>query len=177
MEVQRPRRLLSLRTILTSCFLMACFTMLPPSYETSRGTTPMAIHTLSPSLFTPVPVVIDVVRVPHVPKRRLSISVPTPKPQAVPKGTTTAGTGSAKKVLKGEASWGPFKGHVVTRFPRGTRIKVCGPKGCTPIVRSWGYGPAQKTHRIADLDVHVFEKVCAPRGIGVCDITLYVYGG
>ncbi len=79
------------------------------------------------------------------------------------------------RTIHGEASWGPFKGHVVTRYPRGTIIRVCGKLGCTGKTRSWGYGPAKYTGRIADLDVNVFEHVCGPRSIGVCQIRLFVY--
>jgi len=109
--------------------------------------------------------------------------VPTPEPTVrhssaptlSPRPTATRGT-SHKAVVHGEASWGyGFYGHVVTRYHRGTIIRVCGPIGCTGKVASWGYGPARYTGRIADLDVRVFERVCGPRSIGVCDITLEVW--
>lgn len=100
---------------------------------------------------------------------------PTPRPTTKPKPQTTSGR-RASLVIRGEASWGyGFKGHVVTRYKRGTIIRVCGPLGCTGKVRSWGYGPAKSTGRIADLDVHVFEDICGPRSIGVCDIKLEVW--
>jgi hypothetical protein len=76
---------------------------------------------------------------------------------------------------EGEASWGyGFHGNIVTRYPRGTPIRVCGPLACTEWVESWGYGPAKRTGRIVDLDVHVFEDICAPRRMGVCQVTLQV---
>lgn len=93
------------------------------------------------------------------------------QPVSSPKATT-----GPSKVITGEASWGyGFHGHVVTRYPRGTIIRVCGRLGCTGRVRSWGYGPAKYTGRIADLDVGVFENVCGPRGMGVCQIRLEVW--
>jgi hypothetical protein len=127
-----------------------------------------------------------------------SFSVPFATPSALPTPTTTPvpstgltqhqkvkpvsvssqqGTGGKRpRSITGEASWGyGFKGHVVTRYPRGTVIRVCGPIGCTPKVRSWGYGPAKWTGRIADLDVHVFEHVCGPRSIGTCQVRLEVW--
>ena len=98
----------------------------------------------------------------------------SPRPQKTSSPATTAKPIHGI-IRSGEASWGPFKGHVVTRYPRGTAIRVCGRLGCTGITRSWGYGPAKYTGRIADLDVRVFEHVCGPRSIGVCKIKLFVY--
>lgn len=108
----------------------------------------------------------------------LATATPVASPQA---GTTQPSTTpkprqSNKVVRHGEASWGyGFHGHVVTRYPRGTVIRVCGRLGCTGKVKSWGYGPAKRTGRIADLDVHVFENVCGPRSMGVCQIRLEVW--
>ena len=107
-----------------------------------------------------------------------SPSMATPKPSARPTKTASprvTPTRGPSVTLRGEASWGPFSGHVVTRYPRGTIVRVCGTLGCTGRVRSWGYGPAKYTGRIADLDVHVFERVCGPRSRGVCQITLQVW--
>ena len=122
------------------------------------------------------------------PVTRLSTSSPTPtsppptsspKPSKKPRPTASprvVTTGGSRRVFTGEASWGyGFKGNVVTRYPRGTVIRVCGRLGCTGKVRSWGYGPAKRTGRIADLDVAVFENVCGPRGMGVCQIRLEVW--
>jgi hypothetical protein len=105
-------------------------------------------------------------------------SGPTQRPKQKPTSVSSRqGTGgTASKVITGEASWGyGFKGHVVTRYPRGTVIRVCGRLGCTGKVLSWGYGPAKRTGRIADLDVSVFENVCGPRSMGVCQIKLEVW--
>lgn len=78
--------------------------------------------------------------------------------------------------LAGEASWGDFGGHVVTRLARGTRIRVCGALGCWPSVttwgRSWGYGPAKRTGRIVDLDRSVFAAICGDPRRGVCQVVL-----
>lgn len=107
-----------------------------------------------------------------------SLSTPTPFPRhlAVQPVSSPKATTGPSKVITGEASWGyGFYGHVVTRYPRGTRIRVCGPIGCTKVVKSWGYGPAKWTGRIADLDVGVFENICGPRSRGVCEVTLEVW--
>jgi hypothetical protein len=100
----------------------------------------------------------------------------TPRVKSITRASSPKGTGGKKTVLRGEASWGyGFRGHVVTRYRRGTTIRVCGKLGCTGKVRSWGYGPAKRTGRIADLDVGVFENVCGPRSMGTCNITLEVW--
>ncbi len=107
----------------------------------------------------------------------LAMATPTASPQV---GGTTASsrpsptarpTSRPSHSLVGTASWGDFGGHVVTRLPRGTRIVVVGPHG-TWRGRSWGYGPAKWTHRIVDLDVHVFEDICGPRSLGLCKVSL-----
>jgi len=104
-------------------------------------------------------------------------TIPTqqPKKQRANASSRPVTSGSRFRSITGEASWGPFKGHVVTRYPRGTVIRVCGRIGCTGKVLSWGYGPAKRTGRIADLDVRVFENVCGPRSMGVCQIKLEVW--
>jgi hypothetical protein len=73
--------------------------------------------------------------------------------------------------VTGIASWGYFEGHVVTRYPRGTLIRVCGPLTCWR-GRSWGYGPDPRTKRIADLDRSVFARLCGPPSRGLCRVTL-----
>jgi hypothetical protein len=79
---------------------------------------------------------------------------------------------------RGEASWGYLTGHVVTRYPRGTAIRVCGPLGCWPSATtwgaSWGYGPARRTGRIVDLDRSVFAAICGNPRQGVCQVVLEV---
>ena len=101
-------------------------------------------------------------------------------PVGTPTGKETTGknlTSGTRTVIRGEASWGyGFYGHVVTRYPRGTIIRVCGKLGCTGRVKSWGYGPAKRTGRIADLDINVFRNVCGdPIRLGVCQIRLEVW--
>jgi hypothetical protein len=64
---------------------------------------------------------------------------------------------------------------VVTRWPVGTPIRVCG----TDSGRCWqgysfGYGPAPSVfpERIADLDVNVFARLCGDPGRGICYVTV-----
>jgi hypothetical protein len=138
---------------------------------------PAPIRTPLPSEFRPVGIaptaaLPSVVPTPSITPKPSSTPQPTKRPAATPKATV----GQPTKVIRGEASWGyGFKGNVVTRYPRGTHIRVCGKLGCTGVVHSWGYGPAKYTGRIADLDVNVFEDVCGPRSIGVCQIRLEVW--
>jgi len=73
--------------------------------------------------------------------------------------------------ISGIASWGDFNGHVVTRYPRGTPIRVCGPLDCWSGA-SWGYGPDPRTNRIADLDREVFRRICGDPSMGLCRVTL-----
>jgi hypothetical protein len=113
------------------------------------------------------------------------VSTPTPEkpsptlapdPTASPRASSRAATtGTSKRSVTGEASWGPFKGHVVTRYSRGTIVRVCGGLGCTGKVRSWGYGPAKSTGRVADLDSSIFRHVCGPLSMGVCQVKLEVW--
>lgn len=74
-------------------------------------------------------------------------------------------------VIVGIGSWGNFGGHVVTRLPRGTSIFVAGPEGGWT-GSSWGFGPAESTGRIVDMDVTVFEIVCGSWRIGLCEVEL-----
>ena len=72
----------------------------------------------------------------------------------------------------GVASWGYFGGHVVSRWPRGTVLTVCGNVGCRT-AHSWGYGPAKWTGRLVDLDVTVFRDVCGWEGKGLCRVSVW----
>ena len=75
----------------------------------------------------------------------------------------------------GTASWGPFGGNVVTRWPVGTPIKVCAHESrrCWS-GRSYGYGPAPRIfpERIADLDTSVFADLCGSPSRGICSVTV-----
>lgn len=102
---------------------------------------------------------------------------PTPKPTARPKATPKPTPKPTPKIVytdkaAGVAAWGWLDGHVVTRLPAGTRIKVCGPRGCWE-GRSYGYGPKESSGKLVDLDVTIFERICGPRSIGVADVVLY----
>lgn len=155
--------------------MLAALTMavLISACGTSAAASPRSFATLPPEAFRPVRIV---EHADSAASASPSMATPTPSPRptrtASPRPTATRGP---SVTLRGEASWGPFSGHVVTRYPRGTIVRVCGKLGCTGRVRSWGYGPAKYTGRIADLDVHVFERVCGPRWRGVCQITLQVW--
>lgn len=78
----------------------------------------------------------------------------------------------AAHVTVGTASWGDFSGHIVTRFERGTRVRVCGAERCV-VGRSWGYGPAKWTRRIVDLDRELFRRVCGDPKLGLCTVALW----
>ena len=102
---------------------------------------------------------------------------PRPKPRATPKPTPRPTPRPTPKIVyaneeAGRAAWGHLDGRVVTRLPAGTRIKVCGDKGCWE-GRSYGYGPQESTGKLVDLDLAIFERICGPRSIGVADILLY----
>lgn len=97
----------------------------------------------------------------------------TPKPSPAPR--PTGRIGSAIAASRGTASWGYGWSGVVTRFPRGTRIRVCGALGCWS-GRSVGYGPQASTGRIADLSRAVFARICGDPGIGLCPVLLEVLG-
>lgn len=155
------------------CLTLSLSTLMLLSACTSAsGRVPTSIAPLPPEAFRAFPTASYAASATPAPTPVLSPE-PTPRPTTKPKPQTTSGP---SVVLRGEASWGyGFKGNVVTRYPRGTHIRVCGPIGCTGLVHSWGYGPAKYTGRIADLDVNVFEDVCGPRGVGVCDIKLEVW--
>ena len=101
---------------------------------------------------------------------------PLPPPAPAIARPATAPSVAAQRTLVGTASWGWFGGHVVTRLPHGTSIRVCGALGCWS-GRSWGYGPAAWTHRIVDLDRSVFAAICGPPSRGLCTVRLVILTG
>lgn len=125
----------------------------------SNGQQPRRVELPPDVMFLPIPTL--TLPVESTPASPVVSPSPTPAPTAQPPSI----------IISGTASWGDFDGHVVTRYPRGTPIKVCGQRGCWTGL-SWGYGPQASTGRIVDLDVHIFENICAPRGIGLCTVTL-----
>jgi len=164
-----------MRWLMVGAFAFAL--MLMSACTSAVGRVPASPQPIPQSNFQKVTIASPSISAPPVVYEPL-LSTPTPsrRPLAVQPVSSPKVTTGPSRVITGEASWGyGFKGHVVTRYPRGTVIRVCGPIGCTGKVRSWGYGPAKRTGRIADLDVNVFEDVCGPRGRGVCDITLEVW--
>jgi hypothetical protein len=115
----------------------------------------------------PVPLLEDPSPTPS-PRPRLS---PQPRPRA--SRTPAPVVSRPVRVYRGWATWGPFSGHVVTRLPRGTRIRVCGAGGCWT-GRSWGYGP-KRLDRVADLDLTLFPAICGlPLTAGTCRVKLEV---
>lgn len=135
------------------------------STTTARAPSPLA--TIGPSAW------ITVTTTPSWPSLTPSSPDPTsgPSPKPSTKPTSKPRTSVYTRSWYGEASWGYFGGHVVTRLPRGTRIEIVGPLGRWRGV-SWGYGPAKWTGRIADLDKEVFRSVCGSPSRGVCNATL-----
>jgi len=53
----------------------------------------------------------------------------------------------------------------------GSRWRVCGPAGCA-VAELWDRGPNQRLHRLADLSPRVFERVCGPLSLGVCQVSV-----
>ena len=101
----------------------------------------------------------------------------SPSPTATVRETSPQPTpGPARATVpvsvSGIASWGDGWTGVVTRFPRGTPIRVCGPLGCWS-GRSVGYGPAVWTGRIADLSRAVFSEICGDPAMGLCRVVLW----
>lgn len=161
MEVSRFVRWLMIPIVLS---LMACTTATPAT-TTLNGL---------PERISPTPSVISVVY-----ESRPTLLAPSTRPDASkvqPESKPRmVSTPSPTTVISGTASWGPFKGNIVTRHPRGTIVQVCGKLGCSEKLPSWGYGPQEWTGHIVDLDVAIFEQVCGPRSIGICKVTLTVF--
>jgi hypothetical protein len=106
-----------------------------------------------------------------MPARRTKVTPrPTPRPTLRPTPRPTPAVVYTSKQA-GRAAWGYLDGRVITRLPAGTRIKVCGAKGCWE-GRSYGYGPKEGTGYLVDLDASIFERICGPRSMGVADIVL-----
>lgn len=103
----------------------------------------------------------------------LTAAPATPKPSPAPR--PTGRIGSAVAAFRGTASWGYGWSGVVTRLPRGTRIRVCGARGCWS-GRSTGFGPQASTGRIADLSRAVFADICGDPALGLCPVLLEVLG-
>jgi hypothetical protein len=104
-------------------------------------------------------------------------ATPKPTPRPTPKPTPRPTPKPTPRIVytdeeAGRAAWGYLDGRVVTRLPAGTRIKVCGARGCWE-GRSYGYGPQESTGKLVDLDVAIFERICGPRSVGVADVVLY----
>jgi len=112
----------------------------------------------------------------------------TPRPTAAPvtKPVTHATGATAPRLVStpkptpaiayqhrvdGRATWGHFGGAVITRLPRGTRIRVCGRLGCWEGV-SAGYGPSPAGGNLVDLDAAVFQRICGPLATGVGSVAL-----
>jgi hypothetical protein len=100
----------------------------------------------------------------------LSHAVPDRAPHAVTE-TRQKAIRPSGTALRGTASWGNGWTGVVTRLPRGTVIRVCGPLGCWS-GRSVGYGPAVRTHRVADLSRSVFSRICGDPSAGLCRVSI-----
>ena len=78
--------------------------------------------------------------------------------------------------LAGTAStYGPgFDGYLALPAGRGIHVRICGAGGCIDRVSN-DKGPVPSLHRVADLDVADFEKVCGcPWTMGLCRVTVEV---
>jgi hypothetical protein len=98
-------------------------------------------------------------------------AAPKPAPKAAPKPAPRPKPIVYPSSATGRATWGHFGGRVITRLPKGTQIRVCGPHGCWTGVSS-GYGPAPADGGLVDLDAAIFERICGPLRTGVATIVL-----
>ena len=78
--------------------------------------------------------------------------------------------------MTGTAStYGPgFDGYLALPAGPGIHVRICGAGGCIDRVSN-DTGPVPSLHRVADLDVADFEKVCgAPWTIGLCRVEVTI---
>jgi hypothetical protein len=76
--------------------------------------------------------------------------------------------------LTGTAStYGPgFDGYLALPAGPGIHVRICGAGGCIDRVSN-DTGPVPSLHRVADLDVADFEKVCGvPWTRGLCRVSV-----
>ena len=100
------------------------------------------------------------------PRQRPEV-VPTPMlGMRVDRPVATVGTAS---------TYGPgFDGYLALPAGRGIHVRICGAGGCIDRVSN-DKGPVPSLHRVADLDVADFEKVCGcPWTMGLCRVTVEV---
>ena len=81
--------------------------------------------------------------------------------------------------LRGRASWvAAWYGasYLAARLPRGTVLRVCGPRGCF-VGTVNDYGPSRRIfpNRIVDLSRARFARVCGhPETLGTCPVRVSV---
>jgi hypothetical protein len=124
-----------------------------------------------PSVNQPTPRAVTLL--PPKPKVVLPKPVVKPRVAAKPKGITLPK--EWKRVMSGLASWYD-NGTTAMRLPKGTRIKICGAKGCVVrVVRDWG--PARYlSNRVVDLTPQDFVKVTGRSlSAGLAPVTVYIY--
>lgn len=80
--------------------------------------------------------------------------------------------------LRGRASWVRASlggAYLAARLPKGTRLRVCGPRGC--IVGTVNdYGPSRRIvpHRVVDLSRAYFRRVCGDPAKGTCRVRVAI---
>lgn len=139
-----------------------------PSVSIGRAATPRRRGTPGATA-TPRPPPTRVVK--HT-VRRATAAPTRPRPRTAPRPTSSPTPAIVyRHRATGRASWGHFGGRVITRLPEGTRIRVCGSRGCWAGV-SAGYGPTESGGMLVDVDAAVFRRICGSLAIGVGTIVL-----
>ena len=102
----------------------------------------------------------------EVPSDRVSLGSVTPAPSTAPHSSTLTGLAS---------TYGPgYDGYMALPSGPGHRVRICGAGGCV-VETSNDTGPVPSLHRVADLDVATFERVCGvPWTRGLCRVSVEV---
>lgn len=82
------------------------------------------------------------------------------------------------RVIRGRASWVAEKfgsGYLAARLPKGTRLRICGPRGCVVAVVN-DRGPDRRVFpgRVVDLSRARFARVCGDPGMGTCPVVVSI---
>ena len=96
-----------------------------------------------------------------------------PLPSLAPASRPSLGV--AASVTGTASTYGPgYDGYLALPAGRGIHVRICGAGGCIDRVSN-DKGPVPSLHRVADLDVADFEKVCGcPWTMGLCRVTVEV---
>ena len=109
----------------------------------------------------------------------------SPSPRAVSRLAASSGTqrhialAPAPSMTGTASTYGPgYDGYLALPAGRGIHVRICGAGGCIDRVSN-DTGPVPSLHRVADLDVATFERVCGvPWTRGLCRVSVEeVLGG